>query len=172
MLLLVNECPKPEVRDSRTFHQSAHAQSQVWQISTNLGESETITLCTFRKLDLPRGADQMERALWVRECIVNVSFSWFRERAVGHACVLKIKVTDASIFYADNLSLTCVLYRLILWCGESWKMEPVEDSLSAKKCLTGIAGTVQWRCTRSYQSLITKHFPTVSLMYWLLRHFY
>ena len=94
------------------------------------------------------------------------------ESLATHACLTDASLTDASIFYADNLSLTCVLYRLILWCGVSWKMEPVEDSLSAKKCLTGIAGTVQWRCTRSYQSLITKHFPTVSLMYWLLQHFY
>ena len=86
-----------------------------------------------------------------------------------HVC---LKVTDASVFYADNLSLTYVLSRLILCCGVSLKMEPVEDSPSAKKCLTATAGAAQWRCTRSCLSLITRHFLTVSLMYCLFAAFF
>ena len=110
------------------------------------------------------GADQKDCGLWRRERIVYISCRFPNS---VHVCVVKIKVTDASIFYADNLSLTYVLSRLILFCGVSWKMEPVEDSLSAKKCLGATAGTVQWRCTRSCPSLITRHSLTVSLMYCL-----
>lgn len=51
-------------------------------------------------------------------------------------------------------------------------MEPVEDSPSARKCLTATAGAAQWRCTRSCLSLITRHFLTVSLMYCLFAAFF
>ena len=115
------------------------------------------------------GADQKDCGLWRRERIVYISCRFPNS---VHVCVVKIKVTDASIFYADNLSLTYVLSRLILFCGVSWKMEPVEDSLSAKKCLGATAGTVQWRCTRSCPSLITRHSLTVSLMYCLSAVFF
>ena len=71
-----------------------------------------------------------------------------------------------------KLSLICFLSRMILCCRVSWKMEPVEDCTNAKNCLRTQPGlrNVQWRCIRSYPSLITQHFLTVCLFLFTVRH--
>ena len=67
----------PEVRDSKTFRHSAHAQSKVWQIWLAEITKRLLWACSETRI-FPEianlGADQEEHGFWGRECLDRMKF--------------------------------------------------------------------------------------------------